>query len=108
MSENRAMLENIREELENIYNGKEMNEDGEIKTFWDYISEDVLDLNYIINADKSYKAVSLLITFGGPNIYIDTWEKEIKLFWGGEKETLWLPSEITEEIDSVMEEIYNN
>ena len=107
MEDNKKMLEAIREELEAIYNGEQINDDGEQVTFWDYISNDVLDFNYIINADKSYKACSLLITFGGPNIYINTWDQEIQLFWAGDHETLWLPSEICNEIDAVMEEYYN-
>lgn len=107
MEDNRRYVENIREELEAIYNGEVENEDGEVKTFWDYIAEEALDYTYTINSDRSYRACRLLITFGGPNVYIDTLEKEIQLYWGGEKETEWLPTEIADEIDTVMEEMFN-
>lgn len=107
MTESRQYIESIREELEAIYNGEAKTEDGEEMSFWDYLA-DVLDITYIVNADKSYKAAILAVTLGGPNVYINTWEHEIQLHWGSDKETIWLPSEICEEIDSVMEEYFNS
>jgi hypothetical protein len=108
MEDNRKYLESIREELENIYNGKETDDDGEQVSFFDYVINEVLDISYIINADKSYKACELMITCGGPNVYINTRSHEIELFWGCDHETIWLPSEICEEIDAVCEDLYNN
>ena len=49
----------------------------------DYI-KDVLDINYIINSDKSYKGARLLVAFGGPNIWIDTTTKTVEAYWGGD------------------------
>ena len=43
----------------------------------------------------------------GPNICIDTNYNEIRGFWGSDRESAWLPSEIAEEIDNIFEEIYN-
>jgi hypothetical protein len=106
MTENRQYVENIRTELEAIYNGEAINEDGEQASFYDYF-EDALDWTYAINADKSYKAVRVAVTLGGPNVYIDTLMGEIQLFWGTDEERIWLPSEICEEIDQVFEEYYN-
>lgn len=105
-NENRKHLESIREELEKVYNGELLNEDGEPVSFWEYF-DDVLDINYTVNADKTYKGVRLLIAFGGPNIYIDTMDQEIQLYWWSDTEKIWLPSEICNEIDSVFEEYYN-
>ena len=106
MNENRQYIENIRQELEDIYNGTAKNDDGEELSFWEYF-EDVLDITYLTNIDKTYKAVILAVTLGGPNVYIDTYQGEIRLLWGNEKETIWLPSEICEQIDDVFEEYYN-
>lgn len=50
----------------------------------DYI-KDVLEISYIINQDKSYKGTILLVAFGGPNIYINTYEKQVKGYWGGDE-----------------------
>lgn len=43
--------------------------------------EDVLDINYLINSDKSYKGARLLVAFGGPNIWIDTANKQVEGYW---------------------------
>lgn len=106
MEENKKYLEGIREELEAIYNGEATNEEGEAASFYDYIS-DCLDVEYIINSRKEYKSCKIWVTLGGPNVWIDTDTQEIKLAWGTDRESLWLPSEICEEIDSVMEEFFN-
>lgn len=103
---NKQYVENIRKELEKIYDGKALNEDGEQATFYDYF-EDALDIEYTINANRTYKAVTVWITLGGPNVCINTRDHEIQLFWAGERETAWIPSEICDEIDAIFEEYYN-
>lgn len=50
-------------------------------------SEDVLDVEYYVGSDGSYRGVRLLVTFGGPNIWIDTKLKEVQGFWWGDKAT---------------------
>ena len=54
-----------------------------------------------------FSSCKVWITLGGPNIWIDTAEREIKLAWGGERESIYLDSDICDEIDSYFEEIYN-
>ena len=85
---------------------EEMQENGEATSLYDYFN-DVLDFEYTINRDKTYKAVKIWVTLGGPNICIDTNYNEIRGFWGSDRESAWLPSEIAEEIDSIFEELYN-
>ena len=106
MEDNRRYLEGIREELYKIHNGEIADEDGNTYTFWDYIADNVLDLNYIINADKTYRAVELCIGYGGPNVYINTRSQEIELYWGTDHESVWLPSEICEELYEIYNEFY--
>ena len=104
MTENRKYLEGIREEIENYYNGFE--EDGEERSMVDYLS-DVLDYEITLNSMMEYSSCKVWITLGGPNVWIDTAEREIKLAWGGERDSIWLPYEICEEIDCYFEELYN-
>lgn len=113
MNELKTMCENIREELNRLYNAdftdaeiEEMQENGEPTSLYDYFN-DVLDFEYTINRDKTYKAVKIWVTLGGPNICIDTNYNEIKGFWGSDRESAWLPSEIADEIDNIFEEFYN-
>lgn len=105
--ENKKYLQGIREELEAIYNGEAKNEEGEAKSFYDFICEDVLDYEITLNSSMEYKSCKLWVTLGGPNVYIDTAEQEIKLAWGCDRESLWLPSGICKEIDAIQEEFYN-
>ena len=112
-NELREMCENIREELTRLYEAEftdeereEMQENGEPTDLYEYFN-DVLDFEYTINADKSYKSVKVWVTLGGPNICIDTNYNEIRGFWGSDRESAWLPSEIVEEIDNIFEELYN-
>lgn len=58
--------------------------DGEEVTGWDYL-EDVLDVEWILNSDGSYKGARVLVAFGGPNIWIDTATNYVEGYWWGDK-----------------------
>lgn len=112
-NELKAMCENIKKELTTLYEAnftdaeiEAMQEAGEATSLYDYFN-DILDYEFTINADKSYKSVKIWVALGGPNICIDTTYNEIRGFWGSDRESAWLPSEIAEEIDSIFEAIYN-
>ncbi|CAH9015771.1 conserved hypothetical protein [Vibrio phage 142E35-1] len=47
---------------------------------WDYL-QDVLDINWILNSDKTYKGARVLVAFGGPNIWIDTVKSQVEGYW---------------------------
>ena len=113
MKELKTMCESIREELITLYEAdftdaeiEEMQEAGEPTSLYDYFN-DVLDFEYTINRDRTYKAVKIWVTLGGPNVCIDTNYHEIRGFWGTDQESVWLPSEIANEIDYIFEELYN-
>lgn len=103
-TENRDYLLRLREEIKNYYNGFE--EEGEEKGMYDYLT-DVLDFEITINSRMEYSSCKVWVAFGGPNVWIDTAEREIKLAWGGERDSVYLDSDICDEIDSYFEEIYN-
>ena len=50
--------------------------DLEVATIGDYF-DDFLDVDYIVGSDKKYKACRVLVAYGGPNIYIDTWLQHV-------------------------------
>ena len=105
MTENRKYCKNIAEELTAIYNGTTLNEDGEQVTLYDYFS-DVLDFEYTVNSDKTYKSVKVWITLGGPNVWIDTADSYVRLAWGTNREEYPLSFYVSEEIDNIFEEFY--
>ena len=104
MTENREYLLRVREEIEMYYNGFE--EDEEEKSLYDYLSE-ILDYEIAIDSSMNYISCKAWVTLGGPNVWIDTRERAIKLAWGNERDDIYLDSNICEEIDSYFEEIYN-
>ena len=75
-------------------------------SWWDYFG-DVYDIEYRVAADKkTLKSVKLCITVGGPNIYIDTGDNLVKLYWWGEYAEAYIPSDVSEQITEAFEELY--
>ena len=68
-------------------------------------TKDVLDINYVINADKSYRGARLLVAFGGPNIWIDTERQEVQGYWGGDKYVQYYSTDVLG-LDDYFEEYY--
>ena len=106
MNDNREYCKAIAEELQSIYNGEQVNEDGEQITLYDYFS-DVLDFEYTISSRKEYRSVKIWITLGGPNVWIDTADSYVRLAWGSDKEEYPLSYYIRDEIDAIFEEYYS-
>lgn len=86
--------------------GEEILEDDiEPASLFDYFT-DYLDVDYIIDSQKQFKAVRVMVTCGGPNIYINTWSREVQLFWWTERATAVIPANICDEIDGIFQEFY--
>lgn len=100
----------IREDLETLYNltdeEREAREErGEESGIWEWLA-DALDIEYTISSRGDYLGARVWVCLGGPNVWIDTRNHEIRGAWGSERAETWLPSEICDEIDSYMEEMY--
>tara|TARA_Y100001963_G_scaffold156383_1_gene249844 strand:+ start:1109 stop:1420 length:312 start_codon:yes stop_codon:yes gene_type:complete len=61
-------------------------QDEENQTAFDYIS-DALDIQYIVNGDKEYIGARILVSFGGPNIWINTQYNQVEGYWWGDSST---------------------
>lgn len=51
---------------------------------WEDVAEyfdGYLDINWILNADRSFKGARILVAFGGPNIWIDTVTGKVEGYW---------------------------
>lgn len=70
---------------------------------YDYFA-DALDINYVINSDKTYKAVKLLVTFGGPNIWVCTDTMTVEGYWWGDRASASFNDNMG--IDDTFEEYY--
>lgn len=76
-------VQHIANELTHGFDDDLEGVDGEFNAY-DYL-EGVLDVNWILNSDKSLRGAELLVAFGGPNIYVDTVHKVVTGYWGGSK-----------------------
>ena len=79
--------------------------DIEIATIDDYF-DDFYDVDYVVGSDKKYKACRVLVAYGGPNIYIDTWNQEVQLEWWGEHAETYIPDDLCRAIDEFFETLY--
>ena len=43
------------------------------------------DIRYIVDREKRYMAAELLVAGGGPTIWVDTFTKEVRGYWGSDK-----------------------
>ena len=88
--------------------GEEIADDAlEVATIGDYF-EDFLDVDYIVDSNKHYKACRVLVAFGGPNICIDTWMQRVMLSWYGEYAKAYIPDELCATIDEFFETTYTS
>ena len=86
--------ENITEAVE----GEDPPEGMEVATLYDYLRD-----NYgvwsLVDSYCEVTSVRVLVAFGGPNIYIDTHEGEVQLYWGATEACYPLSGEVIEKVD---------
>ena len=94
------------EEVYILPDGEEILEgDIEPASLFDYFN-DFLGVDYVVDSEKHYKGARIMITCGGPNIYIDSYSGEVQLYWWSERATAVIPANICEEINNVFQEFY--
>lgn len=86
---------------------EEVEEDeAEAIGFYDWL-DDIYNIDYTIGSDGDYKSCRLMIACGGPNIYIDTADAAVQLYWWSDRATAYFNRDTAEAIDEVFEEYYN-
>lgn len=91
------------EEGDLILGGEEVTCVGPMSGF-DYLS-DVLDIEYRVGSDREYRSAELLVTFGGPNIWIDTKRNMVVGAWWGDHYEAPYRDEMG--LDDACEELFN-
>lgn len=100
-----SIVRGIRDDVDNgTPFGLDPDTDEEM-TAYDYLN-DVLDIRYIINQDRSYHGAQLLLTYGGPNTWLDTTDGELAVYWG-DKAVRYVPSAFTDYLNEALEELWN-
>ena len=74
-------------------------------SLYDYFN-DYLDIDYIVDREKKYKAARILVAWGGPTIYIDTCDRQVQLYWWSEHAEADIPMNICDEIDEIFRDFY--
>lgn len=80
-------------------------EEFEELSIYDYF-DDFLDIDYTVNRYKEYQSASICIGWGGPNIYIDTNDAYVKLYWGSTREQYPIYYTTRDVIDEWAEELF--
>lgn len=133
MTDNKAWMEEIAQTLDNIASDNLYSVDGDYKT-WDELTEeeqqeyeenkddydarvrlvtmaDYIENNYgiwyTVNEKKEYVHGRICIAFGGPNVYIDTDDGKVKLYWWADYAEAYLSKEAIDALDSELEELYD-
>ena len=109
-TELRTYCEGIREDIKSLYDLtpdeiERREDEGESSSLLDYFA-DALDVEYTIDSRGEYLGCRVFVTLGGPNVWVDTRRGEVGGAWGTDRESVWLPSEICDEIDGIFCEAY--
>lgn len=79
--------------------------DLEALSVYDFIA-DAYDIEYRIGSDKEYRSAKIMVACGGPNIYIDTASRSVKLYWWTDYAEYPISSDACDELDNIMEELW--
>ena len=47
--------------------------------------EGTYNIRYLVDNRKRYLGAEILVAGNGPTIWVDTWNKEVKGYWGGDR-----------------------
>lgn len=67
-----------------------------------FVRNTTLDFNVLYNSDGEYLSCQLLITYGGPTIWIDTISHKITGSWGDQKYELDLDDNVVKQLDDAV------
>ena len=87
------------------------NEDDEEGT---YYFDDIYNTDFIWRMGYGLMGVRIMVACGGPNIWVDTFEKTVHGYWGGDEAIAYLTNDCCERIEdefddyTVREMIYND
>ena len=72
---------------------------------FEWLGDNIYDVEYTIGREKDYRGVRLMIACGGPNIYLNTRTGDVELYWWNESERYPMSSDVVNAIDSIYEEL---
>ena len=85
---------------------EEYGEDAELSAY-DYL-EDALDIEYRVSGTREYRSAKILISFGGPNAWIDTHTRQLIVAWWSAPVVQDLPQQFCDELDSAISQFWGS
>lgn len=76
-------------------------------SIYEYFAANLLDIDFLCNSEKEYKAAKICVAWGGPAIYIDTEERAVCLYWWGKSAKYFLNTETVDAVNDYAEELFN-
>ena len=85
----RRMCKNIADGITNPVTSNDEQEDGSVEQHggaseW---MEGTYDIRYYVDSSKRYLGAEIMVAGGGPNIWVNTYTKEVEGYWGGDRVT---------------------
>ena len=83
----RRMCKSIADGITNPVTSNDEQEDGSVEQHggaseW---MEGTYDIRYYVDSSKRYLGAEIMVAGGGPNIWVNTYTKEVEGYWGGDK-----------------------
>ena len=72
---------------------------------YDFIA-DALDIEVSCSLDREYRSARIMISCGGPNIYIDTARKEVQLYWWTDRAEYPISYDAADALDEAIAEYW--
>ena len=95
--------EQLRRMVRNIADSITSPEDGDTAHEW---MEGTYDIRYLVDREKRFMGAEILVAGGGPTIWVDTWENEVKGYWGADRVNIMFADNLG--LDDYCEEIYGH
>lgn len=108
------MVQHIADTLENIKDDGFYEFEDENDTEGRYYFDDTYNTDFIWRMGYGLIGVRIMVTCGGPNIWVDTYEMTVHGYWGGNEAIAYLTNDCCERIEeefdgyTVREMIYND
>ena len=82
----KKIADDITEKAITRYNGYETDHDEDDEgTLASRFMDDTYDIRYLVDSNKRFLGAEILVAGGGPTIWVDTFDKLVKGYWGGDR-----------------------
>lgn len=108
------MVRRIADTLENIKDDGFYEYEDEGDEEGRYYFDDTYNTDFIWRMGYGLMGVRIMVACGGPNIWVDTFEKTVHGYWGGDEAIAYLTNDCCQKIEdefddyTVREMIYND